>query len=71
MREDWLEMAILITFRNGRKQQWNLISLHELPQEMQRILIVQIKELIHEIEDYENELETNKIVFLEACLQHG
>lgn len=64
-------MAIVFKFRHGRKERWDVVSFHELPVDMKRMLIVQIGELIHEIEDCEDDAASigsvHAIRFLDDC----
>lgn len=62
-------MVIVIKFRQGRQEPWDVVSLHDLPKDLKRILSIQVRELIHEIEDCENDLKTKNFVLLEACLK--
>jgi hypothetical protein len=63
-------MAKIIRFQQGEKEFWDVVALPELPRDMRRMLHVQIRELIHEIEDCEDGSALPQVVkFIERCYQ--
>ncbi len=66
-------MAIIIKFKEGRKQVWHLVALQDLSLDIKRILAVQLKELIDKLEDCEDEGASvgsvHAIRFLDDCYQ--
>ncbi len=63
-------MAKVIKFHQGDKQIWHVLALSELPQDMKRMLIVQVRELIHEIEDCDSSnIHLRLVELLERCFK--
>jgi hypothetical protein len=46
---------IIIKFKQGQKQVWHIVSLQALSLDLQDILRVQLRELVDEIEDGEDD----------------
>jgi len=64
-------MTIIIKFKHGRKECWHLIPLEDLSTDLKRMLNMQVRELINEIEDCEVETlsfeRVSTLEFLNAC----
>lgn len=64
-------MTVIIKFKEGQKQVWHMMSLQELSADLKCMLAMQLKELIDEMEDCENEGASigsvHAIRFLDDC----
>jgi hypothetical protein len=64
-------MTIIIKFNQRRKEVWHVVALQELISDFKHILAMQLKELINEIEDCEDEAASvgtvRAVQFLDDC----
>ena len=66
-------MTFIIKFRDGRKEVWRVMELKCLSTDIKRLLLIQFKEFIDEIEDCEKESASigsiRAIEYLDGCYQ--
>jgi len=64
-------MVVVIKFKDGKKEIWHVVKLVDLVTEIKLTLGVQLRELINEIEDHENDLvsigSVRDVQFLDQC----
>jgi len=64
-------MKIIIKFNEKRKEVWHVVALPELISDIKHILSMQLKELVNEIEDCEDEAASvgtvRAVQFLDDC----